>query len=156
MKKIKNLALLLLMISTVTFMACGGGDDTPPTPAEQQLIDLAGTGDGVVWTATSVNFAGAPSSNFDGMTLTLKSISNAQTYSSNNGDPVFSSSGTWALVEGNINQILVDGISENVFQISNLNAETTPATLRLTVNYTDQGGGIEGTDGTYIFNFESN
>jgi hypothetical protein len=154
MKKFKFLLFALL---SITILACGGNDDGPePTPEELRLIDIAGTGNGITWSAASVTFEGSPSSDFDGMTLTLRTASAGETYSSTNGDPVFSSSGTFALNPSNLNQITIDGISNNIFNITNLNADATPATMTLTVNFTDPGGTIEGINGTYVFNLQHN
>lgn len=153
MKKFKFLLLALISMSLI---ACGGDDDPAPTAEELRLIEIAGSGNGIVWTAASVTFEGSPSANFDGMTLTLKTASAGETYSSTNGDPVFGSSGTFALNPTNLNQITIDGNSNNVFNITNLNSETSPATMTLTVNFTESGGTIEGTNGTYVFNLQHN
>ena len=153
MKKFK---FLLFALITISILSCKGDDNPDPTAEELRLIELTGSGNGIIWTAASVTFEGSPSANFDGMTLTLKTASAGETYSSTNGDPVFSSSGTFALNATNLNQITIDGNSNNVFNITNLNSSTTPATMTLTVNFTESGGTIEGTNGTYVFNLQHN
>lgn len=153
MKKFK---FLLLALFSISILSCGGDDSPDPTPEELRLIEIAGSGNGITWSAASVTFEGSPSVNFDGMTLTLRTASAGETYSSTNGDPVFSSSGTFALNPSNLNQITIDGNSNNVFNITNLNSSASPATMTLTVNFTESGGTIEGTNGTYVFNLQHN
>lgn len=153
MKKFK---FLLFALISMTILGCGGENNPPPTEEELRLIEIAGTGNGITWTAASVTFEGSPSTNFDGMTLTLRTASGGETYGSTNGDPVFNSSGTFALNATNLNQLTFDGNSNNVFSITNLNSEASPATMKLTVNFTESGGTIEGTNGTYVFNLQHN
>ncbi len=155
MPNIKNLILALVCVGLVFLQACGGGS-TPPTPEEQRLIDLALGPTGVVWNMTSVTFEGSPSTDFIGMTLTLRLGDPTNAYATTNGDPVFGSTGTWALNGTSLTEVILDGNADNVFVISNFDPESTPATLTLTVNWTDPGGTIEGTNGTYVFNFEHN
>lgn len=153
--KMKKFKFLLFALLSVSIYACGGSDDGPAaTPEELRLIELAGTGNGIIWTASSVTFEGSPSTNFNSMTLTLRTASSGETYNSTNGDPVFSSSGTFALNATNLNQMTFDGNSNNLFNITNLDSDASPATLTLTVNFTDPGGSIEGTNGTYVFNLQ--
>lgn len=154
---------LLMVVSVLSFTACGGGgggDDEPDlTPEEQRLLDLAGS-TGTRWTATSISFDGAPAVGFENFSLTLFGTDPTATltYNSTDGDPLFASSGTWAFNGTNINQIIVDGNTNNVYNISNLQTDSNPATMTLTVNFTSGGGvanGVSGTDGTYVFDLEA-
>ena len=167
MNRLKTLLLSLLAIFSFALVSCGGGsgggDDTPePTAEEQRILDLAGSS-GSTWIATSVLFEGVQSDSFENFTLTLRgTLTGNKSYQSSNGTPVFNANGTWALSSTNINQITIDGNSDNVFTISNFNADASPATLTLTVNFTASGGGsangvdgVEGTDGTYVFNLQA-
>lgn len=155
-----TLLMLLMLVMTATITACGGdggGDEPQLTPEEQRLLDLAGTS-GTVWNATSVTFAGAPDDRFENFSLTLRGTDPTATlsYTSQNGDPVFRSSGTWQLT--GTTTIEIDGNSNNVFNINSLNTNTTPATLTLSVNFISGGGvaaGVTGTDGQYVFNLEA-
>jgi len=140
----------------MTILACGGDDNAPPTEEELRLIEIAGSGNGITWTATSVTFESLAVTFFDGMTLTLRTASTGETYSSTNADPVFGTNGTFAINPSNLNQITIDGNANNIFNITNLDSESTPATMTLTVNFTETGGGIEGISGTYVFNLEHN
>jgi len=156
MKRIKSYFLALTFISLATMSSCGGKDDGPSlTPEEQQLVDLAGT-TGVTWATTSVTFDGASSDFFSDLTITFKGSATSKTYTSTNGTPLFSASGTWNFNGTNINQITFDGDAGNIYSI-NVNASATPATLVMTVNYTASGGvaaGVNGANGTYVFNME--
>lgn len=162
MQKItSHLFSLLIVVSLFSISACGGGGDDEPelTPEEQRLLELAGS-TGTRWTATSITFDGAPANSFDNFSLTLFGTDPTATltYNSTDGDPLLGSSGTWSFNGSNINQIIVDGNDNNVYNISNLNTSTTPSTMTLTVNFTSGGGvanGVSGTDGTYVFNLEA-
>lgn len=162
MKRINSYFLALSILSLSILSSCGGGgggggDDTPQlTPEEQQLVDLAGTSSGVTWATTSVTFDGASSDFFEDLTLTIRGTATSKSYTSSNGSPLFGANGTWDFNGSNINQIIFDGDDGNIYSI-NLNASATPATLTMTVNYTASGGvaaGINGADGTYVFNME--
>lgn len=158
MQRIKTLLFsLFILISMVSISACGGGGDDEPslTPEEERLLALAGSS-GTRWTATSITFEGGPANGFDNFSLTLfgDNPSATLTYNSTDGDPLFSSSGTWSFNGSNINQIIIDENDDNVFSISNFDADQTPATMTLTVNFTSNGGianGVMGTDGLYVF-----
>jgi hypothetical protein len=167
MNRFKTSLLSLLAIFSFALVSCGGGsgggDDTPqPTPEEQRILDLAGSS-GSTWTATSITFEGSPAQGFENFSLTLRgTLEGSKTYSTVDGDPVFNASGSWELSSSNINQITIDGNANNVFTISNFNADASPATLTLTVDFTAAGGGsangvdgIEGTDGRYVFNLQA-
>lgn len=158
MKRIKSSLLLLSLISLSILSSCGGGgggDDTPQlTPAEQRLVDLAGSSTGVTWATTSVTFDGAASDFFSDLTLTIRGTATSKTYTSTNGSPLWGASGTWDFNGTNIDQVIFDGDGGNVYTIS-VNASATPATLTMTVNYTASGGvaaGVNGANGTYVFN----
>ncbi|OEK01894.1 hypothetical protein BFP97_10365 [Roseivirga sp. 4D4] len=154
----KNYLLSLLVLISFSVISCGGGggdgDDTPTlTPGEQRLVDLAGSS-GTTWVATSITFDGAPATGFDNFSLTLRGTATSKTYTSIDGDPLFGASGTWDFNGTNINQILVDGNSDNIFTISNLNTTATPNTVRLSVNFTADGGAAFGTSGLYVLDLQ--
>lgn len=155
MMRLKNISLTLLLLLAFTALSCGGGggDDTPLTPEEQRLVDLAGNG-GTTWTATSITFEGAPATGFDNFSLTLRGDASSKTYTAVDGDPVFGNSGTWDFNGTNINQVVIDGNSNNIFTISNLNTTATPNTVRISVNFTASGGAAAGTNGLYVFNLQ--
>lgn len=153
MIRLKHYTIALFVILAFTALSCGGKDDTPLTPAEQRLVDLAGA-DGTTWTATSITFEGAPATGFDNFSLTLTGTSSSKTYTAANGDPVFGNSGTWDFNGTDITEVLIDSNSNNTFRISNLNTTSTPNTLRITVNFTAGGGAAAGTNGLYVFNLE--
>ena len=150
-----TLFLITLLTAVCSITACGGGDDEPGlTPEEERLLALAGT-TGTRWTATAISFEGGPASGFDNFSLTLFGDDPDQTltYTSIDGDPLFLSSGTWSFNGSNINELIVDEMDDNVFTIGNFNADNTPATMTLSVNFTAGGGvaaGVNGTDGLYV------
>ena len=157
MMRTKYLLLSLLTLFSFAVLSCGGGgdDDSPGlTDEEQRLLDLGGTS-GSTWTATSITFDGAPATGFESFSLTLRGTATSKTYTSVDGDPLFQASGTWDFNSGNINQVIIDGNTGNVFTISNFNASATPATMRLTVNFTAQGGAAAGTDGLYVLELQA-
>ena len=139
-------------------MSCGGGDDEPSlTEEEQRILDLVST-NGITWKATSVTFEGAPANGLDDFSVTLRSANTVKAYSSNDADPFLKPNGSWAFNNDNLNQIIFDNDEVNVYGITNINTSSTPATLTLTVNFIKQGGtaaGVQGADGTYVFNLEA-
>ncbi len=146
------LLTLLAVISLATLSCKKGGDDNPGlSAAEQRLLDLTGT-DGTTWEATSITFDGAPANGFETFSFTLRGNATSKTYSSTDGDPLFNASGTWDFNGDNINELIFDGNSGNVFTVSNLNTTATPPTVVLTVNFTANGGAAAGTDGLYVLN----
>ena len=154
MYRTKNVSLLFVLLLSIIVASCKNGDDSPPTPEEQRLIDLAGT-TGVTYEATSVTFGGTPDPRFENFTLTLRASATSQTYTTTNGSPVFRASGSWTFNDNNINQILIDGNSNNIFVVSAFNASA--GTFTLTVNFVAAGGvaaGVNGTNGTYVFNLQ--
>ncbi len=156
MIRIKNYLLAFSAVAIMFTLACGG-DDGPsePTPEEQRLIDLAGD-TGVTWTAVSITQDGAPANGFDNFSLTLRSGS-SMTYTANNSTPLIAASGPWAFNNSNINQLIFNGDSDNVFNVSNLNTTSTPATVTLTVNFTNPNSGAPaGASGTYVLNLQAN
>ena len=161
MNRFKTSLLSLLAIFSFALVSCGGGsgggDDTPePTPEEQRIVDLAGSSSGITWATTSVTFDGASSNFFSDLTLTIRGNSSSKTYISANGSPLWGANGTWDFNGTNLNEIIFDSDNGNVYTIS-LNTSATPSTLTMTVNYTASGGvaaGINGANGTYVFNME--
>lgn len=158
MKKINSYFLVLCLLTITLLSSCGGGgDDTPElTPEEQRLVDLAGTAQGVTWATTSVSFDGASSDFFSDLTITFRGNATSKSYASSNGSPLFSANGTWDFNGTNIGELIFDGDASNVYSIS-VNADATPATLVMTVNYTASGGvaaGVNGANGTYVFNMQ--
>lgn len=154
--KISSLFSALLIIAIIfTFSSCGGGGgDSEPelTPEEQRLLDLVGT-TGVTYSASSITFEGSPATGFENFRLTLRGTANSKTYTTVDGDPVFSASGTWSFNDTNLNQIVIDNVTANVYNISAFNA--TAGTFTITVNFVAQGGvaaGTASTNGTYVFN----
>lgn len=156
MMRTKYLLLSLLTLFSFAVLSCGGGGDDSPTltDEEQRLLDLGGTS-GATWIATSITFGGAPATGFESFSLTLRGTATSQTYESVDGDPLFQANGTWDFNGANINELVFDGNTSNVFTISNLNTSATPATVTLTVNFTAQGGAAAGTDGLYILNLQA-
>lgn len=156
MIRIKNYLLAFTAVAVMFSLACGG-DDGPsePTAEEQRIIDLAGD-TGVTWTATSITQDGAPANGFDNFSLTFRTGASL-TYTANNSTPLIAASGPWEFNNGNLNQIIFNGDSDNVFNISNLNTTATPATVTLTVNFTNpNSGAAAGASGTYVFNLQAN
>jgi len=153
----KNYLLSLLVLVSFSIVSCGGGgggDDTPTlTPEEQRLVDLAGSS-GTTWVATSITFDGAPATGFENFSLTLRGTVTSKTYTTADGDPLFGATGTWDFNGTNLNQIIVDGDTDNVFTVSNLVTTTTPNTVTLTVNFTADGGAAFGTSGLYVLNLQ--
>jgi hypothetical protein len=156
MTKFKNYLLALAAIALTFTMACGGGDgDDEPTPEELRIEALAGNG-GVTWTATEITQDGSPANGFDNFSLTFRSSGDTKTFASTDADPLIAASGPWDFVNGNLDQLVFNGDSDNVFRISNLNTESTPATATLTVNFTNPNGGVAaGASGTYIFRLQA-
>ncbi|MFY0591218.1 lipocalin family protein [Roseivirga sp.] len=152
MIRTKHYILSLLFIASFSLVSCGGGgDDTPDlTPEEQRLVDLVGT-TGSTWEASSITFDGAPAEGFDNFSFTLRGTATSKSYTSIDGDPLFQASGTWDFNGDNLNELIFDGNTNNVFTLSNLNTTATPNTLRLTVDFTTPAGGAAfGTDGLYV------
>ena len=160
MNKIKNLTLVCLALAVMLALSCGGGsnDDDGPAPLtaeEQRLLDLGGS-TGVTWIATSITQDGAPANGFDSFSLTIRGTLDSKTYNSTDADPLLNSSGTWDFDGTNISRIIFDADSDNVYVISNLQTAQAPATMTLTVNYTNPGGGTRaGGNGTYVFNLRA-
>lgn len=155
MIRTKHYILSLLVVLTFSTLSCGGNDDTPALTAEEQrLLDLGGTS-GVTWVATSITFDGAPATGFDNFSLTLRGTATSKTYTSVGGDPLFEASGTWGFNGTNINQLIFSGDDSNVFTLSNLVTTTTPATARLSVNFTADGGAAAGTSGLYVLSLSA-
>ncbi|GAB5525691.1 MAG: hypothetical protein Roseis2KO_35630 [Roseivirga sp.] len=155
MIKLKNFLLAFMAVTVMFTLACGG-DDGPsePTAEEQRIIDLAGT-TGTTWTATSITQDGAPANGLDNFSITFRS-GTSLTYSASNSTPLIAASGPWEFNNGNISQIIFNGDSDNVFNVSNLNTTATPATMTLTVNFTNPNGGTAaGASGTYVFNLQA-
>uniref|UniRef100_UPI0040488D97 hypothetical protein n=2 Tax=Roseivirga sp. TaxID=1964215 RepID=UPI0040488D97 len=154
MLKTKKFALLTISLVTLVLFSCGGkgGGTDPLTPEEQRLVDLAGSS-GITYVASSVMFENALASGFENFSLTFRGTETSKTYSTVDGDPVFSASGTWDFNGTNINQIVIDNNTSNVFNISNFDASA--GTFTLTVNFVANGGvaaGTNSTNGTYVFN----
>jgi hypothetical protein len=155
MSRIKKSSLLAFSLITLFLFSCGGGGDGEPdlTPEEQRVVDLAGSAAGVTYAASSITFEGSPAEGFDNFRLTLRGTATSKTYTTTNGDPVFAASGTWSFNDTNINQILIDNVTSNVYNISSLDA--TAGTFTLSVNFVANGGvaaGTNSTNGTYVFN----
>jgi hypothetical protein len=153
--KLNKLLTTVLILSVVfTLGACGGGGDDEPdlTPEEQRLVDLAGT-TGITYAATSITFEGSPATGFENFRLTLRGSATSKSYTTVDGDPVFGASGTWNFNGTNLNQIVIDNVTSNVYAISAFNA--TAGTFTITVNFVANGGvaaGTNSTNGTYVFN----
>ncbi|MBO3698661.1 lipocalin family protein [Roseivirga sp. E12] len=154
----KTYILSLLVLISFSVISCGGGggdgDDTPTlTPEEQRIAAIAGA-NGTTWVATSITFDGAPATGFENFSLTLRGTLTSKTYTSADGDPLFGASGTWDFNGTNLDQIIVDNNTNNVFTVSNLNTTATPNTVRLSVNFTADGGAAAGTSGLYVLNLQ--
>ena len=159
MIKIKNLILTVMCLAMITALSCGddggGGGPEPLTDEEQRLLDLGGT-TGVTWVATSITQDGAPANGLENFSITMRGTETSKTYTSTDASPFLRASGTWDFNSGNINQLIFDGDTDNVYAVSNFNATATPATMRLTVNYTNPAGGVAaGQNGTYVFNLQA-
>jgi len=156
MIKLKNYFLAFAAIALMFTFACGG-DDGPsePTAEELRLTALAGDS-GVTWRAVSITQDGSPANGFDNFSLTMRGTADSKTYTSSDADPLIAASGPWAFNGTNLNQLIFNDDSDNVFNISNLNTDATPATVTLTVNFTNpNGGGAAGASGTYVFNLQA-
>jgi len=161
MIKFKNLVFAIVSIAVISALSCGGGgggggdDPVPLTPEEQRLLDLGGSS-GVTWVATSITQDGAPTDGLENFSITLRGTETSKTYNSTDASPFLSSSGTWDFNNDNISQLVFDGDSDNVYVISELNTTSTPATVKLTVNYTNPQGGVPaGQNGTYVFSLQA-
>lgn len=144
MKNTINLVVFILFSCVILFTGCKKKDDDPGLSTEdQQRTRLAKT-----WVPQSPVQYGDPlaaDSRFENFEVTFASEG---TYSSQNGYPVFRSSGTWAFKpDTNFQTIILDGGPE--FVITSL----TDTNLNGTVNL--QGGAnarTTGIDGDYVFN----
>lgn len=153
----KTIYFLFCLVTLSLMVSCGGDDEPDLTPEEQRILDLVGTF-GITWKATTVTFDGAPANGLDNFSITLRSTNTIKAYSSVDSDPFLNPTGSWSFNGTNLDQIIFDGDEANIYGISNINSSTNPATLTLTVNFTKGGGlaaGVEGADGTYIFNLEA-
>jgi hypothetical protein len=153
MLKTKKIALLAIALVFIVMFSCKDKKGTDPlTPEEQRLVDLVGS-TGITYTASAITFEGSPATGFDNFSLTLRGNETSKTYSTLDGDPVFSASGTWDFNGTNLNQIIIDSNTSNVFNITSFDA--TAGTFTITVNFVANGGvaaGTASTNGTYVFN----
>jgi hypothetical protein len=153
MLKTKKIALLAITLVFIVMFSCKDKKGTDPlTPEEQRLVDLVGS-TGITYTASAITFEGSPATGFDNFSLTLRGNETSKTYSTLDGDPVFSASGTWDFNGTNLNQIIIDSNTSNVFNITSFDA--TAGTFTITVNFVANGGvaaGTNSTNGTYVFN----
>ena len=96
----------------------------------------------MTWVATSIAFDGRrPQTDLTILHLPLLDQPHLK-HSTVGGAPVFGANGTWDFNNGNLNQIVIDGNSDNVFTISGLNTVLSPARVTITVNFTTPTGGV--------------
>jgi len=153
----KTLFFLICFFALSLMVSCGGDDEPDLTPEEQRILDLVGT-TGITWKATTVTLDGAPANGLDNFSITLRSANTIKSYSSVDSDPFLNPTGSWSFNGTNVDQLIFDEDDANIYGISNINSSANPATLTLTVNFTKGGGlaaGIQGADGTYVFNLEA-
>jgi hypothetical protein len=147
MKKTFNVFVLILISGFIIFSGCKKNDDDPGVPPEQdQAQKLAHT-----WVPGTVTFEGAPATGFDGFTITFNT---GNSYSAQNGYPVFRNSGSWAFKqEGgspNINVIVLDNDPALELRITTLNE--TNFNSNITLSGSPNTARTTGLDGTYTFN----
>jgi hypothetical protein len=141
MKNTINLLTLIFFASFILFTACKKRDDSvTPNAEEDQRARLS-----KAWVPeTPVQFNGANDTRFENFKVTFNT---AGTYTSENGAPVFRTSGNWAFKGTDLNTIVLDGRPE--FVISTLNDTKLVGTVELSGGVNARTTAI---DGTYSFN----
>jgi hypothetical protein len=140
--KMKNLKILfsipvfILCLSFVFLMSCGEDDSDPKTVATDELSKTWQVGtvklDGIIVTVPS----------YENFSITF---SNSGTYTTQNGDPIFSGSGTWSFDGDNFNAIVLSGVLVNVA----INA--TSLSMTFTAQDAPLTGRVKGLSGAYEF-----
>ncbi|MDN5217137.1 hypothetical protein QQ020_34010 [Fulvivirgaceae bacterium BMA12] len=142
MKNIKILSanIIILSLSLVFLGSCGGDDDADPKA--DQTAKLAKT-----WSASTVRL--------DNVDVTIPSYENfsitfssAGTYSTQDGDPIFTGNGSWSFDGDNVNAIIISGTKANI----TLNGDATTLVLTFTAPDAPLTGRAYGLSGNYEFN----
>lgn len=143
MKNINKLFLItvfILSLSLVFFLgSCGGSDDIDPKT--DTTNKLART-----WSAGTVRLdnVDVTISSYQNFSITFSS---AGTYSTQDGDPIFTGSGTWSFDGDNLNAIILSGVLVNI----TINADVTSLVMTFTAPDAALNGKVLGLSGDYVF-----
>lgn len=140
--KMKNLKILysisvfMLSLSMIFLMSCGSDDPDPKADATSELSKTWETGtvtlDGIVVTVPS----------YENFSITFSS---SGTYTTQNGDPIFSGSGAWTFDGDDLDAIVLSGVLVNVA----INA--TSLSMTFTAPDAPLSGRVKGLSGDYKF-----
>lgn len=146
MKKTYNLIVLVFISGFILFSGCKKNDDDPGIPPEQVQTELL-TG---TWVPGTVTFDGAPAPGFQNFSITFNG---GNTYTAQNGYPVFKNSGAWAFKQDggtvNIQTIVLDNNPALELRITTLTATNFNSNITLSGSANARTMGL---DGTYTFN----
>ncbi|CAN5122750.1 hypothetical protein BH23BAC1_BH23BAC1_31160 [soil metagenome] len=146
MKKTYNFFVLVFISGLILFSGCKKNDDDPGISDEQRQIErLAHT-----WVPGTITFEGAPAPGFQNFTITFNT---GNSYTAQNGYPVFKNSGSWAFKQegGNINvqTIVLDNNPALELRITSLTETNFNSNITLSGSANARTMGL---DGTYAFN----
>lgn len=149
MKHIKYLFSLVILISFLGFISCGGDDDPGPTLEEQQLENLAGT-----WTTGTVTLNGNPApADWSNFAITYT----AQKGVSVTGDPkaevdIFAVS-TYDFAAGGSATAFTLEYNGMPAETANINISGTSMTMSFTLQEGDKlGAKVLSVEGDWVFN----
>ncbi len=125
------------MLAVVISLSCGGDDG--PSPLDQRLEELTAT-----WSLNSVTNDNLDvTSQFTGFTLT---VTGNQTYSTTNGGNAWPASGTFEVLQQNLDILRRDdNVEVNIVSI-------TDTALVLSFNVNSVRGSAHGITGSFVFN----
>jgi hypothetical protein len=146
MRKTYNLVVLVIISGLIIFTGCKKNDDDPGVSPEQEQIERLSQ----TWVPGTVTFDGAPAPGFQDFVLTFNT---GNTYTAQNGYPVFKNSGAWAFKqEGgmvNIQTIILDNNPALELRITSLTETNFNSNITLSGSANARTTGL---DGTYTFN----